>query len=173
MTDKKDFREYLTVDKYNLDEEWENQPNNFMDACEWYADSVMERDKCKEQLELLRAQVGKDIQDNPSEFGIDKDPGKVTVDALNKAINLDKKVRSKQEELHEKNRQVNIMSGAKEALAHKKKAIESLTELTIWGYFAEPKVNKKTRDKSLEKASETNQEALSSNSRLSRRRKKT
>ena len=170
MTDKKDFREYLNVDKYNLDEEWVNQPNNFMDACEWYADAVVERDKCKEQLELLRAEVSKEIQNDPESFGISK----VTIDAVNKAVSLDDRVKEKQEELHELNRQVNVMSGAKEALAHKKKAIESLTELTIWGYFAEPKVNKKTHDKSLEKASKTNQEALSNNSRLnSRRRRKT
>ena len=127
----KDFREYLKVDKYNLDIEWENQANNFMDTCEWYADAVIERDRCKEQLELLKAQVGKEIKDNPKDFGIDKDPGKVTIDALNKATNLDDRVKEQQEELHEKNRQVNIMSGAREALSNKKKAIESLTELTI------------------------------------------
>lgn len=169
VENKKDFREYLNVDKYNLDTEWENQANNFMDTCEWYADVSMERDKIKEQLDLLRAEVGKEVQDDPKGFGIDKDPGKVTVDALNKAISLDDRVKIKQEELHEANRRVNVMSGAKEAMAHKKKALESLTELTIWGYFAEPKVNREIRKQSIEKASENTREELNKNLRLKRR----
>lgn len=165
--EKPDFENDLKIDKYALDEEWEKQAALFMSYCEAYAEAVYDRDRIKEQLEIERAKVGQEIQDDPESFGL----AKVTIDALNKTINKDQRIIDKQQELHEANKNVNLLSGGKEAMNHKKKAIEMLVELLIQGYFAEPKVKKEAKEQSSKKKSEEIRESLEDNKRLKNRRR--
>jgi len=145
------YREDLSIDKFALDTEWERQPMLFMDWVERSTDSLIERDRKKEQLDFVKAELDSAIRISPENFGIVK----VTESAISSAIILDKKFRDIQNEYSEARKNAMIIAGAREAMEHKKKALESMTSLWIAGYYADPKIPTKAREIASEQTTES------------------
>ena len=126
------YRDDLLIDKFNLAGEWERQPQLFIYWAEEavYAQTV--RDQIKEQLDLIKAQLDSDIRLNWKEYGFDAKPTEpaITAAALQQQGYLDK-----QEELKKATEHANIMAAAKAAFDHKRRALTSLTELQIAGFY--------------------------------------
>ena len=167
---KSEFEKDLEFDKHKLDEVWENHSYLYFKWAEKWVESVYDRDRAKENVDVVKAEVAKDVRDFPGEY----DLAKVTESAITAAVNLDIRVRKAIEELNQANKEVNILSVAKEAMGtHRKKAIESETQLWISGYYSDPKVSNKAQDKSNEKVRKEEQDGLESNPRLKNKNRRT
>jgi hypothetical protein len=58
-----ELRRGLRINKNQLDEEAINQPNNYFHACEGYAFAVSVRDKKEHSLEVLTAELDREVRD--------------------------------------------------------------------------------------------------------------
>ena len=124
----------ISIDKYVLDEEWLKQPTIFMKWVDNYAQAVLERDRIKDRLDVVRAEIDGEIRTNPPEGG------KLTEAAISNIIVQSQRYRTIMDGLIKANYDVNVLSGVKESLNHKKSALENLTKLFLAGYYTSPHV---------------------------------
>jgi len=138
-----EYENDLKINKYKLHEEWELQPELYAKWATRVAEALFERDQMKEELDLVKAEIDGEIRRNPSEFGFDKKPTEVAI--LNCIIES-KKFQNITNKFLEAKRSYNIMLGVKEAMEHRKKALESETSLWIGGYYSEPRLPKEAEN---------------------------
>ncbi|KKM25022.1 hypothetical protein LCGC14_1599160 [marine sediment metagenome] len=141
------YKEDLQMDKHSLDSEWERQALLYMKWAEEYADAVLVRDRIKERVELIKAELYTEIVQG----FIDLDEKKPTETAINNMILSEKKYKEVMNKYLESKRDAENLAGAKEGMQHKKKAIESLTHLWLGGYYADPKIPAEAKKESFEK----------------------
>ncbi len=158
------FSEDVFIDKTRLDFEWLNQARLFNKYSELYANAMFERDKKKERLALIKAQIDHDIRQDPESYGF---TGKPTEPAIASLIQQDNRFIEAQSELTEANRDMNVIIGTKIAMEHKKSALEVLAKLYLAGYWGEARIPGEVRKKY---NSESETEALNQSKRLIRRR---
>jgi len=129
-----DFKKLLTVDKDNLDLALVEQASLMYDYGLEYAEALRKRDKLKDRLDVVKAELDSEIRSNPEGFGFDKKP---TESAIANAILLEKEYRAASERYLEACYEVNVILAAKNALEHKKSAVENLIKLYCSNYWAE------------------------------------
>jgi len=159
------YEDDLRIDKYNLDYEWERQAQLYMKWAEAHAQAVLERDRAKELLDLARAELDSQIRESPEKFGFDKKP---TETAIANTILQQDRYREVYKNFVETTKNMNILAGAKEAMAHKKKALEGITQLMVSGYYAEPNIPKEAKEKSMERTKASLKQGLKRSKRLNR-----
>ena len=144
------YKEDLQMDKHSLDSEWERQALLYMKWAEEYADAVLTRDRAKEKVELVQAELYKEIVESYIKEG-EKKPteGAITNITIGKV-----KFKEANSEYFEAKKNAEILAGAKEAMQHKKKALESMTHLWLGSYYAEPKIPAEAKKESFEKNDE-------------------
>jgi hypothetical protein len=138
---KRSYEEDLTIDRYALDDEWVKQPTVFMEWSEHYAQAILERDRAKEKLDLIRAEIDADVRTNPEKYDLQK----ITESAISSAIIQTKEYGDAMNIYIEAVKFVNILGGAKDALNHKKAALENLTRLYLENYYAKPNIPKEVK----------------------------
>jgi len=129
---RRDYKDDLNIDIYNLPMEWEAQPQLFIYWAEEHAYAMQRRDKAKEQLDLLRAQIDSDLRLNFGEYGFAAKP---TETAIASAILQQPTYIEAQNKLAEEQLNVNLMLAAKSGMETKRKALENLTSLQIAGFY--------------------------------------
>jgi len=132
-----EYQEDLEIDKYNLHEQWEIQPSLYIKWAEKSAEAMYERDKAKEQLDLISAEVEFEIRNNPLNYGLKEKP---TESAIKSKIIIDEKYIKSNENYLLSKKNAAIISGVLVALEHKKKALEAEVSLWLGGYYSEIKV---------------------------------
>ncbi|MCK9543785.1 MAG: recombination mediator protein UvsY [Novosphingobium sp.] len=130
-----DFEQDLAIDPSRLDEEWLAHPVVYMKYCNALTDITQERDKQKEKLEVVKAELDRDIRSDPGKFSL----AKITEGAISSALILQPKYKNAQEELNNLTYQVNMIGNAVKAFEHRKKALEAMVDLYINQYWAGPK----------------------------------
>jgi len=161
-----DFR----IDKLNLDMECIRQAELYKEYSDNLASAVFNKDKCKEELAVLKAEVDSEIRADPSEYGFES--VRPTETAIINAVIQDSRVVKKTEEYLESCYQVNVLEGSKWAMEQKKTALELIVKLYVSGYWADPHVSK-TDGEQFEKqvVDEESVKELESNPRMKRRQK--
>ena len=144
------FEQDVSIDPNSLDVEWQKQASLVHKYGILLSDAISERDKAKENLEIVRAEIDLDIRKNFKEYGLEK----TTEGAISATILNEKDFIEAQETVHDANHNVNVLQSAKNALEHKKKALEYMTQLYLSGYWAEPKITSEAQEKYSEKDSE-------------------
>jgi len=142
---KEDLRDYekdLKVDLYSLETQWEIQPELYMKWAKFHAEAISERDRLKEKLELVRSGLSSDIRKNPIKYGLEK----VTEAAVNATVVEDQKFVTANHMLIDATENVNVLAGAKEAVIHKKAALENLVKLWLGGYYAKPEISEEAKE---------------------------
>lgn len=134
---EKDFRKELAIDQYNLDREWIDQSLKYAEWAESAVDASFEYDKAKEKFDLTRAEIEKEVRDDPGRFGL----AKATEGAITNALLNDPRYQESSSMLLEAKRNWKIMEIAREAFEHRKKALEKLTDLYLSKYYAEPYIS--------------------------------
>lgn len=137
------YKDDIKIDRNNLEEEWVNQPKKFIEWAEKEIDAQWERDRAKEKLDLVRAELDSAIRKNPKLYGITAE--KITEAAISNAIIQEKKFKEASETYLEKVREAKIMGVAREGFDQRKKALEKLTDLFLSQYWAEPRQGKVTK----------------------------
>ncbi len=157
------YKDDLKINKYELDEEWLKQPTLFINWAEEFVDAQADRDRKKEQLDLVRAELDNAIRSEPEKFGL----AKVTEGAIQNIILTEGSYRDAQDKYLTAVKQAKILDVAKEAFDHKKKALENLTSLFLAGYFSSSEVIKgDVKDYLTEQKGRRIDESLNKNKRL-------
>ena len=161
------YKDDLKIDKYALDEEWLRQPTLFINWAEEYVEAQADRDRKKEQLDLIKAELDNAIRSEPEKFGLSK----VTEGAITNIIIMEGSYRDANDKYLTDIKQAKILDVAKEAFDHKKKALEALTQLFLAGYFAnnELKLKGDVKDYLTDLKSERIDSGLEKNKRLKRK----
>lgn len=142
------YRDDLAIDQSRLEFEWQNQAQLYAKWAERHANALLERDRAKENLDVIRSRVDRKIRKNPSGFGLDQDDKKrVTEDAIKAVVFEQPEYQEASKELIEANHAVNVLAVAKDAFGHRKSALENMTRLYVYQYYyAEPKIPGEQRD---------------------------
>lgn len=134
--DKTAERPVLSVDENDLVSEWKRQAELYHEWAVAAAAARAEEDQAKAQMELVEAETRVEAMENPSAFGLTK----ATVDSVNAAVIMDagfKKAQARYLSCKEERATLEAMVAA---LDHKKRALESLVQLRVADYYAEPSV---------------------------------
>jgi len=121
------------VDKFRLDEEWEEQPKLYLDHSDQLATAQHTLDVYEADLELVMAELDRDIRREPDKFGIEK----ITETVVKNAVILSKQYQSANRKVIEARFRVNQLKGVLTGLDHRKKALEGLVYLHSAGYYAD------------------------------------
>ena len=157
------YREELEIDKFTLDTEWQFQSIKFSEWAEKEVEALYLKDKAKEQLDLVRAQLDSSVRKNPEAYGLEK----VTEGAIQNVILQHKDYMDISRAYLDAVKEARILGVAREAFDHRKKALEKLTELFLSQYWAEPREGKITKEVREEQARDQHLQSLEG--RLSRR----
>jgi len=129
------YEKDLEIDKNDLDNIFVKQPILAMKYQELLAKKQTERDDLKLELEVLEAEIDKEIRNKYT-----KKPPEVEIKNM---VIMDKKRIAKIKEHNKIIEEYNILKGAVNSFEHRKKSLEKLTELYIAGYFSTVKQNTK------------------------------
>lgn len=129
------YEEDLAIDPHQLDEEWLKQPSLYMQYAHQSALSQKIRDKAKERLEVVRAQLDKKIRKDPGKYEVIK----VTETTVANAILEQKEYQEAKQDFDELSYDANILQSAVRAFEQRKKALEGLVTLWVGNYFSGPK----------------------------------
>jgi len=159
---KKESEFDITIDPYRLDEEWVRQPELYHEYAEKVADARQAYDDAKNEVEVLRAELYRQVTAAPETFGLAKTTEKALENAILAHPNYKKAVEVQLDAKHE----LAVLEAALSALDHRKKALEKLVELHVADYYSKPKARGASgRERTQEMESE------SFRRRLSRKRK--
>lgn len=128
--------EFLAIDIGNLHEECAKQADLYHDKASDLATAKYNLDMAKGKLDLVKAQLDKEIRDNPATFGLNK----VTEPVVENTIILQQTYQKALLNLNTAKYNVAIHQAAVDALDHKKKGIEDLVKLRLADYYADPKL---------------------------------
>lgn len=125
------YKQDIQIDKNMLDEEWIKQPLLYMDYSQELAQKIKERDQAKDKINVLKAEIDDEIREIAKNTG-----NKITEAYISNQIQLRKEYKDACQNWIDKNEEVNILDSVKEALNHKKKALENLTQLFFANYYS-------------------------------------
>jgi hypothetical protein len=126
-----DFENDLQIDKYGLDDEWAKQPSTFHKWSVQLAESEMERDRAKENIDLVRAELDMAIRSDPAKFKLEK----ITEASVSSAITVNQKYKDSVDEYLKLKYNHKIIQSAIESLNHKKFALDNLVRLFLSEYY--------------------------------------
>ena len=126
----------LRIDDSALDIEWLEQPGLMFKYARHAADMRAEMDGEKEIVEYTRAELSKEIRENPGDFGIEK----ITESVVTGAITTDSKFIAANNKYINSKFEYEVAQGAVRAFDQRKTALENLVKLNGQAYFAGPSV---------------------------------
>ena len=128
----RDYKKEIFIDKNSLDEELVKQPQLYLHWAEQEAEALYDRDKIKEKLDLIKAELDGDIRKFPGKYGIDK----ITESAITNAIIQNSKYKKANEEYLQSIQDARILGIAKSAFDMRNTSLKGLVSLFISGYWA-------------------------------------
>ena len=145
------YEKDLYIDETNLDIEWLDQSMLFMKYAKHSAETQRDFDDVKQKLDVLKAELDKEIRENPSDFGIEK----VTEGAIQSAILTTPRYQAMYEALLDTKFENDMAKNAVQAFNQRKEALENLVKLNGQQYFSGPKVPRDIHWEREEKAKRT------------------
>ena len=136
MTDNVNFEHDVNIDETILDVEWLEQPNLMLKYGKLVVDARKEYDLAKERLDVVKAELDKEIRMNPDEFGLTK----ATESAIFSVILTHPKYRKVSDRLIEAKYNLGMVQTVANSIDVRKAALENLVRLHGQQYFAGPKV---------------------------------
>lgn len=133
-------RNPLEIDIYHLHEECRKQARLYKEWSDAYANSLKMVSEAKSNFELVEAKLRLRINQSPSKYGLDK----TTAPLIDAAVLTQTKYQDAAKLLHQAKHDSDVLKGMVDALRQKKDMIESEVQLSLAGYFAEPRI--KTTD---------------------------
>ncbi len=167
MTDN--LYEELKIDFHQLHINWRDHSTNFMKWGQKWVDAVAERDRIKEALSILKAELNKKYR--MELYNINKK--NPTIAEVDSEIILDEKHKQKQQDLINAEKDVNTFATGKLDFSHRKSAIEGIAKLWSEGYWSIPNIPvevKEAFDKVHDDYQEKQKESLNKNPRLKKRK---
>lgn len=126
----------IRIDESALDVEWKEQPVLMMRYARHAAKCRQEFDLAKENLELEKAEIDKEIRMNPKDFGIEK----ITENAVQNTIITTEQYKAANKRVADSKFELDLAQAAVIAVSQRKDALENLVRLLGLQYFAGPKM---------------------------------
>ena len=130
------YEKDLFIDDSALDIEWLDQSMLFMKYAKNAAEVRKLFDETKQELDIVRAEIDKDIRENPDKYGLEK----VTEGAIQSALLTSKKFQIANQKVLDAKFEIDMASSAVQAFNMRKEALENLVKLNGQSYFSGPKV---------------------------------
>jgi len=127
------YKEDLEIDKFALDEEWLKQASCFMKYAESTVEAEDKRDRCKERLVLVEAEMGSKIRTDPQLFGLKE---KTTEASIKEALLQTVEYMEASDNYLSAVKEAKILGISVQAFDHKKRALTKLTDLFLSNYWA-------------------------------------
>jgi hypothetical protein len=157
------YEQDVNIDPDSLDTEWLEQPRLMMKYAKAAANAKKRVDQAKEQVEVTKAELDRDIRTNPDGFGISK----ITETVVQNTITLQAGYQEVMADYIEAKYEFDFARYAVQAMQERKDALENLVKLHGMQYFAGPSV---LRD--LSKEWEAKQKQKESDNKVTMKRKK-
>jgi len=122
------------IDESALDVEWLEQPRLMMRYAQYAADCREDMEKARDQVELIKAQLDRDIRANPDHYEISK----VTETLVQSTITVQDDYQQAQEEYLRTKKEHDLARYACTAIEQRKAALENLVKLHGQSYFSGP-----------------------------------
>lgn len=132
----------MEISPQDLDVEWLEQPKLMMKYTKKLAELREKRDLVKEELELTRAELDREIRESPEDFGLEK----INNDVVANTILTVEDYQKGSKKLIRTNYEVNVMAGIVQAVEQRKQALENLVKLHGQQYFAGPAVPRNLKE---------------------------
>lgn len=139
------YTQDLIINEDDLATEWVEQPTKYMNYSEKRASAQQNKSMIKEELDVLKAQMERKIRSG------EIDIGKITEGAIKAALTEDREVQTKERELIQATYEASVMDGVVESFQHRKKALEKLADMAIFGITADPKGGRVDRVREIKK----------------------
>jgi hypothetical protein len=138
-------KDIFNIDQTQLDKEWVEQPKLFFEYAVMLADERSNLERRKAQADLVRAELDKQIREDPVKFGLGS---KLTETAINNTITENSQMQKANTKIRLAKHRVDVFQAAVNALDQRKSALERLVSLHGQNYFSQPTVtdNEKARD---------------------------
>ena len=160
------------LDRYHLDQNAIDQVELYEDCTDQWANAILARDLIKEALTIIKAEVDEEIRADPKKFGWDVEGKAPTETWIANRIILNEEVRKATQKYLISVHKVNELSGRKETLEHRKKALEVLTELYKGQYFVARSRSDDSYKTAISQDGHEAQKAILANSERLKRRQK-
>ena len=159
-----DFEKDVNIDETILDVEWLEQPSLMLKYGRLVVEARKGYDLAKENLDVVKAELDKEIRSNPEKFKL----AKATESAILSAILTHPRYKEASERLIEAKYNLSMYQTAANAIDAKKAALENLVKLHGQQYFAGPKV---PHDLSVERQKMHTQKKVDGKIKVARRKK--
>lgn len=139
-----DYKEDVKIDLDQLHMEWNNQTHLYQRYSEEYADVVKDKKKMEERLDIVEAELDRDIRKNPTSFGVVEvtdSKGNIkppTETTIRNAILLQKSHQMARNNLIEADYKVNVMKGVVKSFEHRKDGLIEEARLWLNNYYSTP-----------------------------------
>lgn len=157
------YEKDTSIDESALDTEWLQQASLTFKYCQMEAEARKAVDDTKSRLDIVKAELDKEIRNNPEKFNLPK----ITESAIKSAILVNENYINAKDEYSQAQYELNMAQAAVRAIYAKKDALENLVRLHGQQYFAGPSV---PRD--LSKEWENRQKQTNSNKKVKIKRRK-
>lgn len=149
------YEKDIKIEDYNLDIEWLEQPEKMFKYAKNAAELRAQLDSAKENLDLVKAELDKNVRSNPDKFGIEK----ITEAVVTATIITHPDYKKANDMFLQSKFELDVANAAVKAMEQRKDALENLVKLFGLQYFAGPKVPRNLTseiEKRNEKTKETN-----------------
>ena len=119
-----------SIDEENLDKEWVRQPKLVEDYAILLADARLEMEERKQDMDITEVEIKKSIRDNPEEYDIKK----VSEDQVKSLAVVQIGYVKARRKFNRAKHAVEVLQAKVTALEHKKRALEKLVDLELFGY---------------------------------------
>jgi len=130
------YEEDMRIDDQMLDVEWLEQPEKMFKYCKLAAEARRDLDAAKEKVDIVKADLDKQIRSTPAVFGIEK----ITETAIQNVILTRTEYIKANNSFMQLKYEVDMASSAVRAMEQRKEALENLVRLHGQSYFAGPRV---------------------------------
>ncbi len=130
-----DYTKDLEIDLAELHTEWLRQPVLYMEYAEMAAEASRARDKAKNALDVVKAQLDLEIRSDPAKFEL----AKITETAVANVIMIRTEYQESLDRYHQAKYDLDILNAAVRAFDQRKAALENEVRLLAGQYFAGPK----------------------------------
>lgn len=129
------YVEDMRIDENILEVEWLEQPTLMFKYSKFASDAKKKLDRCKDSLDLIKANLDTQIRSDPEEFGVTK----LTEAVVTNTVLKQAEYQEGQEDLIDAKYNYDLAMGAVYAINARKDALENLVKLYGMQYFAGPK----------------------------------
>jgi len=138
-----EYSDDLKIDFAELHINWRDHSANYMKWAEQWVNAVAQRDRKKEALDVLNAELDKKYR-----IKLEKQLGKKPTEAtISASIGSDKIHQIAQQAVIKANEEVNLLATIKVAFEHRKQVLEGLTKLWLGGYFSNPNIPSEIKER--------------------------